>query len=395
MAYNQPLPTRLCLRSHLPSMRAPTLIAVTIALLLLTLSPPLAASGSKQMILLDPAGTAVFDPIQMIGTVIVRPDGSIEVTTDQPPACNTGGGCEGVQIGTPSFSAVKTSVEVGESLTFNWSSRGAWDCRAGGTLPGWNTRTGLPPNSAEASLAQRTVSTTSLAPGSYTATLLCENGPVQSNAGVPRALALTVNAAAPPDPGLPQDCSSASRRAPDTWVRLDTGNRSCHWEGAWLAGSDCRQWEGVWGDLFNPNGTGTTKSLGVRPSLAQGYIALRFNSGSFAPTHTGTFVVNSGTAGLESARKIISVSQCPGDFNAAAINDKQAGGTGCIWEVENRAIAGWGGTSTSQDCQLQPNTTYFFNIVFTEAPLEGLTWSSITPHPFCQQNNCGNLFRNR
>lgn len=376
-------------------MSAPARIAAAFTVLFLVLSASLAtASDPKELILLGPDGQPVVDPIEMTGIVVVRADGSIEITTDQPPACNEGGGCEGVQVGTPSFSVNKATAEVGESLAFNWNSRGAWECRGGGTLTGWNTRTGLPPNSANATPAQRTVSTGSLEPGSYTATLLCVNGPAESDGGDPRSLALSLTDPPPPDPGLPEFCSNADRRAPDTWARLDTAGRSCHWSGnSWLSGSDCRTWEGVWGVPFNPNGTGTTNYLGTRPSLAQGYIAMRFNSGSFASSDTGTFVV-SPAPNIEGPRKIVSISQCPGDFNEAAINDRAAGGTGCIIESAEDDLR-WGGSSTSRACKLQPNTTYFLNIVFTLAPLADLTWSDMTVHPFCVANNCGNLFRNR
>lgn len=351
------------------------------------------ASEPRELILLDTTGTPLLDPIEMTGTVKVRTDGSIEVTSDQPLRCDDG--CDTVQVGDLSFSASRTTVEVGEDIVLSWNSRGAWDCKAGGTLPDWNTRADLPPSSAQALASQRRVDTAGLEPGSYSVTLLCENGPASSDEGLPRSL--TINLDEPPEleADLPEYCSDANRRAPSDWLRMNTGSQSCHWSStSWLGNSDCREWSEVFGAPFDPEGTGTTVYLGPRISSGLSYIALRFNSGDVAPTDRGRFIVNT-APGMQSTRKLMTVSRCPGDFNEKAIFDRDTGGTGCMISTVLDALQ-WGGPEDTRTCKLEPNTQYFLNIVYTDDRPDGdLTWSGISPHPTCVDDaRCGNLFRN-
>ncbi len=370
-----------------------TAVAITALLFFISLSAAASASEPKTLILQDPDGEELIDPITMTGIVTVRADGSIVVTTDQPLACDSGGGCEGAEAQLQSFTSSRTTAEAGQSIDFNWTSRGAWDCRAGGTLPGWGGRTGLPPNSANATTAQKRVNTVDLEPGSYTATLRCENGPnVQSP---PLSVPITITEPPPPEVGLPEFCAGADRRPPSDWVRLNTNSESCHWSGSnWVNGSDCRHWDQVFASPFDPTGTGQTIYMGPRIASARSYIALRFNSGQFAPTARGEFIINT-APNMQSTRKVISISECPGDFNETAILDTDNGGTGCIISTVLDPLR-WGGVNGGRACRLEPDTQYFFNIIFTDQrPGDGLTWDDIEPHPDCPGNRCGNLFRNR
>lgn len=358
--------------------------------------------SEKRLIILDESGQEVLAPVPLLGQVLIEASGDLRVTTAEPLDCGVEVTCDDVSVGSPGFTSLTaTEVELGTILEFEWNSRGAWTCDAGGTLPGWNQRLGMHADSREAVESLRVVETEGLAPAdpsayplTYNATLLCSNGPVQSDLGIPQSIPITLTA--PPEPGadLPEECGSVNRRAPSDWTRLSTGSLSCHWDSSrWISGSDCREWGKVWPDEFDPNGTGTTRYLGLRSSHARNYIALQFNSGQFDPGFRGEFVVNT-APGLLSRRKIMTVSRCPGDFNEAAIRDKTAGGTGCMIESAINSLT-WGGTGSARVCQLEPNTEYFLNIVYTEAPLGNLTWSAIAPHPDCVGERCGNLFRNR
>lgn len=368
-------------------------VAITAFLAAISLLGSAPASEPKELILLDPSGQRLLDPIQMTGVVTVRPDGSIEVTTDQPLACDTGGGCDGANVQLQSFTSSRTTAEAGQTIDFDWTSRGAWDCRAGGTLPGWTGRTGLPPNSANATTVQKRVNTADLEPGSYTATLRCENGPNVQGPAV--SVPITIADPPPPEVGLPEFCANADRRPPSDWLRMNTNSQSCHWSGSnWLSGSDCRHWDQVFAGPFVPGGTGQTIYMGPRISSARSFIALRFNSGQFAPNTRGEFIINT-APNMRSARKLVSISECPGDFNEAAILDTDNGGTGCIISTVLDSLR-WGGPDGGRTCRLEPDTQYFFNIIFTDDRLgDGLTWDDIEPHPDCVGARCGNLFRNR
>lgn len=370
---------------------------------LLTFTTVAVGDDEKSLLIKDAEGLLLVDPIRMVGTVTVSADGSVEVITEDILACDgpvvT---CDDVEVGGLAFSATRQQVEVGEVIEFSWYSRGAWACDAGGDLPGWSDRAGLPPDSNRATNAQRRVGTAELEsanpndfPLSFTAELLCHNGPVESNDGQPRVVSVLIEAIEDPEEGVPDECAFASRRPPSNWRRLSTGSQSCRWNGSssFLSSADCFFWEGVWPVPFLAGQYSTSRYLATRSADAQDYIAVRFNSGSFSDSYRlGDFHFEA-APNITNTTRIVSISRCPGDFNREAITAEV--GSGCI-----RRFTGptgnltWGGPESSgPSCKLEQNTDYFFNVVFTETPLNGVSWETIEPHPTCQgignSNRCG------
>lgn len=371
-------------------MRSSTLVhALLFVLCLFVFTHPILAEQEKQLTVRDAEGTPLLEAIRMIGTVTVSADGSIEVTTDESLICDgPAADCDDVAVGGLDFSASSLEVEVGEVLEFSWYSRGAWECDAGGDLPGWSERTALPPDSRRASSAQRRVSTADLDgdfPLSFTAELLCYNGPVESDDGLPNQLAILIEEIPDPEEGVPEECATVARRPPSSWARLGTGPQSCHWSGnTFLSDSDCTFWEGVWPRAFTANTNSLSRYLGNRSSDGKDYIAIRFNSGDFADDYRNGNFRFDGAPNIRTRERLVSLSRCPGDFNRAAIASEL--GSGCIRRMTGRTgSVGWGGPESSgPTCILEQNTDYFLNIVFTESSLDGVTWDSIEPHPDCR-----------
>lgn len=340
------------------------------------------SAQDKQLILqTDPEPTV----IDLTGSLQIDSDGSINATPVDPEACTATGTCEGVAVDITSFSAnsqeSSVSVSQGTALEFRWASRGAWACDGGG-LTGWTGTGKLPTNTAGESVATGTLN-----PGNYTATLACYNGTIQADPQQSIAIEVVEDSNPPPE-------GCENRTLPSDWVRLTDGGNSCSYKygtaGHGLdTADDCRFFgktdghNGVWPWPW-PEQTSFQKVLGV-PSDNNGkyYIALEFNSGSIPSGTTRTINVNlPQTSSLENERKLISISQCPGDFNKSAIDTEM--GAGCIMASFTSGIQ-WGGADKASDmfvCGLESNTRYYFNVIFTS--------STLGTSPANMQPNCTN-----
>lgn len=334
-------------------------------------------------------------PIELIGSLRIDTDGNMEATPVNPEACSGDGelSCDdlNVVVDPPTLrvnGTTSVTVDEGQSLAFSWNSRGAWSCDAdgsGSTLPGWNTRTDLPPNSADATSSQRTVSTAGLAsPTAYQANLECSNGPVF----IDETVSVTVNES---DIQLPESCDDPGRQPPANWTRLSTGSLTCvrNNNATWNTSANCEFYDQVWPGSFVET-TGVSRRLGLRTSSARDYIAMQFNTNGLPTNASGAIGIDSPGTGLTSRRKIMSISKCPGDFNYDAIMAE----TGCIAAVFNFSF-NWGGSSTLQSCKLDSNEPYFLNIVHTDTPLEpGMTSQDLEAHPDCAESGttCGNVY---
>ena len=328
--------------------------------------------------------------IELLGSLKINADGDMEATPVDPEACtgepDDGLTCDdlNVQVASPNFrvnGSTSTTVEEGQAVSFTWNSRGAWSCDADGDLPGWDT-TGFLPRSSDVPSSQRTVSTADLAENSpYEASLICSNGPVFQTESV----SITVNES---DAELPDVCSQPSRQMPSTWTRMASGHLSCVYTGggSQITSRDCTSYEGIWGGSFMEV-TGISERLGVRNNQGRDFIAIRFTTEGLSSTETGQFAFNT-TPPLQNSRKLVSISQCPGDFDRDAIMAE----TGC-YRASNTQNLVWGGVNSTRSCKLEANKTYFFNVVYTESDT-GTPSSEIEPSPTCVNtdlNPCGNL----
>jgi len=84
-----------------------------------------------------------------------------------------------------------------------------------------------------------------------------------------------------------------------------------------------------------------------------GYLAIEFNAANYVDTGLLTTIESTATSG----RRLGAISQCPGDFD---VTDK------CrhIWGVGGEIF--WSTQGYSKACILEPNTTYYFNVTFTD-----------------------------
>jgi len=334
--------------------------------LLFSLSP----AGAQELVVETPDPENPEITIVLDGTLQILTEGHVRAATSQAPAefCPDTGSCEGVAVDLNAFSAdggAAIQVYQGDTIQFEWNTLGARSCTAGGDLPGWTGEKAIqgPENVTLAA---------DLAPGLYSASLQCQNGTVDS--GLPQEVEVDVLEFVG-DPEAPEHCD-ASRSLPATWQRLE----SCIWNYRWEG--NCRTFQEIWGEDATFASGGISKDLGVQNS--KNFISIAISTNGMATSETGTVLINDGLLS-RNARKLISISTCPGDFNETAIDNE----TGCYMASTTNNLY-WGGTSTSRLCKLQSDQTYFLNIVYTDSAL-GTPNSEIEPNSLCDDGNCGTL----
>jgi hypothetical protein len=257
----------------------------------------------------------------------------------------------------PSLSAT-SPVSPGGTVTVTWSSQSATACTAGGNFPGWS-------GSKNTSGSQNITTSNSLASGTYNLTLTCSN-----NGGASPAAQASVVVQA----GVPQACSG-DRAPPPGLVRTSSCKLSPQ-------SGDCREFDNIFGAW---PGTSSLRWF----SMAQGtYVAARIKPLQTVPPNArssmGFDILQGQYAGYSMGPMLWSISTCPGDFNLQAITAEQ--GQFCVGSIPNNG-AFWGGRDAPLGhCKLEPNTTYYLNLLFTNqqpgTANSALNW-------FCQTDNCG------
>ena len=223
-----------------------------------------------------------------------------------------------------SFSASPSVITVGQSTTLSWATVNADSCTPSGGAGGWSSRTISLPNGNTAI----TINTV----GSYVFTLTC-----QGASGDPAVRNRTVTVNPEPDPG--SDCPTPSLSG----IEVD------------------------WINLFLVDFPMPLYDNRFITIPRTGYYALEFNTGSIMDDGKMSSIETTVTDGV----RLGSFSECPGDFDVAPECDFIWGLSGGVrWATNGRAGA----------CQLQPNTTYYFNITFTD----GVNGSTTT----CDSSPC-------
>lgn len=339
---------------------------------------------AKQLILeTEPEPTV----IELIGTVSLDAlTGNLRATPEDPAVCSGDGSgdggtgcncdCEGVQVDVTSFTAnnqgTTLTVNQGTDVRFRWQSRGAWACEGSG-FPGWNG-TGKAPSNASGQL----VSTTDVAPGTYNPELVCDNGANDSS-----SLTVIIEDG-PPSGGETASCED--RGPPAGW--------NLQIECVYNSSSDCRQFANLWGAW--PGSPGITRNFYVNSSNnGRRYVAMRFDSGNLSPSKKGAIQLNVPQfgVGIDAGPILFSISECPGDFHKSQLDD--AMGPGCRQHntVDNWGFNTefrWGGTdytSTLGRCGLEPNKTYYLNILYANPTPNTTHPDQLTP--FCTDGLCG------
>lgn len=291
-------------------------------------------------------------------------------------SCTTGGGCEDVQISFASpdggFFTVdggnSTSVPETGSVTFDWGARGAWECQGTG-LPGttWNGAGKLP-------FGPFTVSVSDLEPGAYDAGLTCSNGP--GNTASATLVRVNVQESSIQ---IPAECEG---RQPAQAVPAQI----CESNGVFGPNTtiNCFFYASLFGDAFP--GTGQAKDFFLERDQ---YVALEFDTTGLTQSNGGWAVEGASIPPTSGGNRIMTISQCPGDFDQDAIESEM--GPGCYVKTGGfTPSVTWkrAGTVGSQ-CELDLDRTYYLNIIFTSDPAGTppgtLDWSCTDP----QADACG------
>jgi len=188
------------------------------------------------------------------------------------------------------------------------------------------------------------------------------------------------------------------RLPPPQFTRATT---QCLWQ-AWPGaapetGIDCTQWAGagMFGNAF-PEST-SSRQFFLDPGH---YLALEFDTGDYVGERSGRISVAEAQFGAPETfgggQLITSISRYPGDFDGDAIVAEsedacfRVGGVPVSWSTTDYAGSIWPANSM---CALEPNTVYYFNIVFSDSPAgtapADLVWSCSGS----EDKRCGRLFQ--
>jgi len=222
-----------------------------------------------------------------------------------------------------SFGALPDAFIEGGNTTISWATADATSCTPSGGAGGWDALTlELPTGSALIDIATA---------GTYTFTLTC--GGVEGSTAVETEV-VTVN----PDVVVSNCGPSPLAGVIDPWVNF-------------------------WGEEFPGPGFDTKHAVVPRT----GYLALEFNTGDVVDWGILELVNSTWTSGLRTG----ALSECPGDFDVT---------TECIGSWGTGDALSWSTNDRFGACQLKANTTYYFNMTFTDgfdptsSTCESLVW---------------------
>lgn len=250
------------------------------------------------------------------------------------------------------------TITQGDPVLVRWQTPGAFTCTGSG-LSGTAWNGNQPTFSALASAAGVSVGTGALAPSASPFTLLlsCENASRQEQRQV------TLDVEAPSDP-TPQECLGVPSLEQASGGALVRGNDVIiDFE------ADGFSFEAIFGSSF-PGTQGSQRRVRHFPDT---YASMRFRTPSdLNATHFGLFPKD-GFVGTNGGPAIMSYSRCQGDFDINSVE------TGCYRKVEGLENLRWSGDPASPFCSLEPDTEYYFNIVYTVdssgTPPSQIQWS--------------------
>ena len=350
-------------------------IALTLLLPFALASAQADPPDERSLLLTVPGSEPLEIPLNPAILLQLLPSGNLTATAAEGFVCadEGNGECADIQVSMTSpdgsFTVSPSSVNQGGNVVFNWTSRGAWTCSGTG-LPGssWDSFTGGPPSGSSGAVSTTNVPARPDEP--YVPSVTCCNGP---NC-VSRTVQLTVR-----DPG--QGIEGCEDRAPPSHLTRAT---QCWWpDGATQPGQvDCTSWTSFFGVPF-PTGSGS-REVFQRPGQ---YLALEFETGNYVGSRSGrlnTAEAQNGFPGTHQGGDLIwTISRCPGDFNQQAIQ-ADSGSSACYVKGQATARPLWrsldfSGPAPQVYCPLEPNTTYYLNLVFTDSPAgtapDDLNWA--------------------
>jgi hypothetical protein len=317
----------------------------------------------------DPVTLTINQPDGSVETVTLSPgsqaflnsDGNIVVDSESPLQCS-----EGCEVELDFFTATgggqsaneggSLTVTQGQNIVFDWSARGGWSCAASG-LPGSATWENDALKSYRTFGGQNdgnVVSTDSVAVSAtaYNATLTCSTSSGTSTSG---SIAITIDEEddtnPDPDPN-PDFCSDRQSLSDFTTVDVERATDVLLANDA----EDGTMFSSVFGMAF-PAFSAPQKKFRLFDGF---YASMQFQTPSNL-SGAGTIFFNElvGTAGGD---RIVAISPCEGDFNPLDLPQD------CVQKLSGISSYRW--TSSAQDnsagCLLQPEQTYFLNIIYTD-----------------------------
>jgi hypothetical protein len=313
----------------------------------------------------DPVTLTINQPDGSVETVTLSPgsqaflnsDGNIVVDSESPLQCS-----EGCEVELDFFTATgggqsaneggSLTVTQGQNIVFDWSARGGWSCAASG-LPGSATWENDALKSYRTFGGQNdgnVVSTDGVAVSTtaYNATLTCSTSSGATTSG---SIAITIdeeetNPDPDPNPTFCENRQSLAdltslERATDVLLSNDSENGE--------------SFESVFGNSF-PAFQSPQKPFRLFDGF---YASMQFTTPSNL-TAAGRLYFNEllGTAG---GSRIVAISPCEGDFNPQGLPEH------CVDKVDGLGNFRWTTSETDQarGCLLEPNQTYFLNIIYT------------------------------
>jgi len=280
-------------------------------------------------------------------------NGDISASAIPGFSCPTdGASCDDVQVSLASadggaLTVSPNPVTQGNNVSIGWTGVGAWECEGAG-LSGttWNSA-----NPKQAS-GQQSVNTGPLQAGTtHPVEVICANGPVTDT----RTVMLTVEEDTIIDPPGCEDVPEL--REFQDWTLADG-----------ILRNDDTHDPNVFADIFNAPFPGTSNTAHIEIRKGR-YAAIRFTTPSgLNASHQGQF--NSENAGQifpNGDKRIVSITKCPGVFDPQFVEQ-----SACIQSLnmtnEHRWV-GPGHPDSGFRCELQADTTYYLNIVFSRSEL--------------------------
>ncbi len=186
------------------------------------------------------------------------------------------------------------------------------------------------------------------------------------------------------------DQCSPDRRPPSGWTQItsncDPQNQA----------EDCTFWGpgGVWPVGF-PGGSGLTRRLASGQGSIPQYLSIELRTFDALADAYGRIVQESAGAPIPAVpQTIVTISSCPGDFNEEAI----MADTGCYDRPSAIRAFRWQGPDAeptgayASSCVLQPNRTYYWNIIPSNSPL-GTAPEDLEVDPVCLDGvRCGAIY---
>lgn len=325
-------------------MKKTTRSIATIALILSLAVGPALAQGQQRTLELQTDDGLIEIPLDSSVPMKLLSEGDISATAEAGFACPTdGASCDDVQVSLDTLIVSPDTVSHGSNVNIQWGSQGAWTCQGSG-LPGtvWNSGNPKDPTDSQS------VNTGDLDPGtSYQVEITCSNGPI--SASLTRTLTVTEDSVP-----VPAGCENVPPLSdyPE-----------------WTEASDVRYgtpvvnpatWVSVFGREFPKGGT-------FHFELTKGeYAAMKITTPAYLSS-SSSGQINAEIKGTSSysgaGPRMVSITPCPGVFDPQEISDpkclKAAGSTDSFYWV------GPGHPYSSFQCELQPNTTYYVNMLFS------------------------------